>query len=435
MTYSQIADEPWRADETPLGEISGLKLPAMTEERLPNGLTLHLLSAGAAPVARIAMLIPGGEVDTSHRSVVGLSAELLREGSLHYPGGALASLIEGNGAWLGSEPMRHWRRFSLFSLTNRLSVVLPAFIDMIMAPEIAAGPFEACRQRLAAMQATEERKVTFHARKLSAEMTWGADSPTARFDTAAQIASLSRDEVMDFHRRSLATEGMHVFVSGGITDADARLLRNALSELTSIGPGIARVEIPPVWMSPQVRHVEVAGAMQSAITATIPAIPRSHPDYVDLRLAVTALGGYFGSRLNSVIREEKGLTYGISASLVGVENVGYVSISSQADPSYVDSVISETCSELLRMATPDYSSDEITRLRRNALSTLASTVESPFTISDYHETFLTADIPSGYFEAQLQALDRLSPQRLASLAARYLNPHQLRIAVAGPATR
>lgn len=427
-----IADEPWRSQETPLGEISGLKLPPMQVERLSNGVTFHWLSRGADPVARIAVFIPGGEIDVDHRSVVGISTELLREGSQLYPGGRLATLFEGNGAWLGAEPMRHWRRFSLFTLTNRLPVVLPALLDMIMHPEFAEGPFEACRQRLAAHQATEERKVAFHARKLSAEMTWGAGNPTARFDSSATIMGISRDRVIEFHRRSLATEGMHVYISGGLTAADVTLLKESLAALASEGPGIPKIIAAPTPVPPSECHVEVPGALQSAIIATIPAIPRSHPDYVDLRLAVTALGGYFGSRLNSVIREEKGLTYGISSSLVGVEDVGYVSISSQADPTYVESVIAETRTELSRMAEPHYPDDEITRLRRNALSVLASTVESPFTISDYHETHLTADIPAGYFEAQLRAIEGLNAERLAEISSRYLNPDKLRIAVAGP---
>ena len=43
---------------------------------------------------------------------------------------------------------------------------------------------------------------------------------------------------------------------------------------------------------------------------------RMHPDYLKLRVLITLFGGYFGSRLMSNIREEKGYTYGISAGVV-----------------------------------------------------------------------------------------------------------------------
>lgn len=242
---------------------------------------------------------------------------------------------------------------------------------------------------------------------------------------------MSREDVASFHHQSLSVGDFHVFCAGGITPAEVELLRSSLSALTPEGPGVPRVIVPPAPAAPCMATTDVADALQSAIRVTIPAIPRSHPDYVDLRLAVTALGGYFGSRLNSVIREEKGLTYGIHAAMVGVDDYGYLSISSQADARYVDRVIAEIRSELARMALPDYPADELTRLRRSVLSSLASTLESPFSISEFHETMLTADIPQGYYEAQLRSLDALTPDRLAELSALYLDPARMLIAVAG----
>ncbi len=65
------------------------------------------------------------------------------------------------------------------------------------------------------------------------------------------------------------------------------------------------------------RRIDLPDSRQAAVSIAIPAIMRSHPDYELLRLAVTGLGGYFGSRLNTELREERGLTYGVSAALVG----------------------------------------------------------------------------------------------------------------------
>lgn len=55
------------------------------------------------------------------------------------------------------------------------------------------------------------------------------------------------------------------------------------------------------------RIMDQPGAQQSSVKIAIPVIGREHPDYIDLRLAVIALGGYFGSRLMTNIRERKGL--------------------------------------------------------------------------------------------------------------------------------
>lgn len=66
----------------------------------------------------------------------------------------------------------------------------------------------------------------------------------------------------------------------------------------------------------------------------MPTVLRSDADYIPLRILVTALGGYFGSRLMTNIREDKGYTYGISASLLGYRNNSFISISCQCDTSH-----------------------------------------------------------------------------------------------------
>ena len=74
----------------------------------------------------------------------------------------------------------------------------------------------------------------------------------------------------------------------------------------------------------------------------LPVIGRENPDFFALKLLCTILGGYFGSRLMSNIREEKGYTYGISSSqvvLYGDELVGrdgLVSESIYFDEDFVD---------------------------------------------------------------------------------------------------
>ena len=64
------------------------------------------------------------------------------------------------------------------------------------------------------------------------------------------------------------------------------------------------------------RFVEKAGALQAGIRVGRLVVGRDHPDHHILRVLNTVLGGYFGSRLMSNIREEKGYAYGIQSSVV-----------------------------------------------------------------------------------------------------------------------
>ena len=76
-------------------------------------------------------------------------------------------------------------------------------------------------------------------------------------------------------------------------------------------------------------HIAKEGALQSAIRIGRVCFNSHHRDYHQLKFLSVVLGGYFGSRLMSNIREDKGLTYGIGSMCVHHEESGYFSISTE----------------------------------------------------------------------------------------------------------
>ena len=177
--------------------------------------------------------------------------------------------------------------------------------------------------------------------------------------------------------------------------------------------------------------IQKNGSLQSAVAISLPAIARSHPDYNPLRMTVTALGGYFGSRLMSNIREDKGYTYGISAALLGSLDGSYITINAQCDNRHTEALIEEVRKELTDMVRRPLDESELDRLRFNVASDLASTLDSPMTMMDYYELNLTVGTPADYFEARRKTLADITPEKVCEMAGKYLNPDMLRISIAG----
>ena len=107
-----------------------------------------------------------------------------------------------------------------------------------------------------------------------------------------------------------------------------------------------------------------------------------------------------------------------------------VQISAQCDTEYTDTVVEEIRNELKLLASEPMREDELTRLRRDVMSTLATTLDTPLSIMDYYESALLAGIPNGYYAAQVRSITSMTPERLCRLAACYLHPEELRIAIA-----
>jgi zinc protease len=116
--------------------------------------------------------------------------------------------------------------------------------------------------------------------------------------------------------------------------------------------------------------------VQSEIRVAMPLIPRKHPDYLKLRLANEILGGGFVSRLNSKIRDQLGLTYGISSSLdLGLDG-GYLYISTFTKNETTSQVIEQINAELKKLVEEGVTAKELSSAKNMVLSQFPRALET-----------------------------------------------------------
>lgn len=408
-----------------------LELPKENVEKLSNGLTFHWLSSGDQDVAKLNIIVEGGHDDVDNPCVATFAAELLREGTRQMDSEQIADTIDYNGAWLNSNASGHYSNIVLSSLASKVGDLADLSVDCMIEPTMPQHSFEIIKQKGVAQQKLNLSRVAFLAAADNKRLICGPNHREAKTPTIEQIESITRDELLEFHHGRLDARLMHAYLCGRLDDKLVDKVRRSLQRIPAAGLP-SPIEIAPhVALAPQISKIEKADSLQSAVVLSIPSIMRSNPDYNALRMAVSALGGYFGSRLMMNIREDKGYTYGISAALVGQREGGYVQISAQCDNKYTDALIEEVRNELRGMAERPLSDDEFGRLYFHVSSDLASTLDSPFTMMDYYELQLTVGTPKNYFNDRMDTLRHLTPEQICELSKKYLSPDDLRISVAG----
>lgn len=122
-------------------------------------------------------------------------------------------------------------------------------------------------------------------------------------------------------------------------------------------------------------HVEKEDALQSSLRMGGFSLDRKHPDYLKLRVLVTLFGGYFGSRLMSNIREDKGYTYGIGAGLVSYPGTSLLVVSTEAANEYMESVITEVYHEMDRLRQDKVPAEELEMVRNYMLGDMCRSYE------------------------------------------------------------
>lgn len=407
-----------------------LVIPEPKHSILDNGIPLSIIGNDTDDVILLSIVWSGGIAEAQSPATAALASIVMREGTSNHTGAEIAETLEYNGAQLSILPSPHFTRIDLKSLKSRFEQILPAIIDIFQNPSYPEHEFNILRENQARSLEIEREKVDFHAANAMNRLVMGDRHPLASESTPESVRAISRSDVMAFWRKIFCACPAHIYMAGHITPDIEHLVNKHIGSIRFETEPAAQINIPFMASSLRETFVSRPESLQSAVRLAIPTIGRDHPDYTSLRLLVMALGGYFGSRLMANIREDKGYTYGINAYLLGYREGGVMMIGTQCDNSYVEALIGETKQEIARLSSGDFSAEEIERIRFNAMSQLASMLDTPFTITDYYRNHLLSDTPADYFYRQQEAIAALSAENLASLA-RHLPLSNLYTAIAG----
>lgn len=400
-------------------------------ETLPSGIDLHLIDSGDQDLARLTLLWDGGTLDADRQSLPMFVTEGMREGTRHTGGDAIADALDFAGARLSSRVTEHHTGIELTAINRKLPTLLPLMREMILEPQFAPSTVALWARNAAGSLATKMAKVSYHASLAATRAIKGADHPASYDEIPESILATTPADVQLTHNRFLGSGHLHAYLAGQLAPDTIKAVATFLESMPAPSGKSPITIVPNSPAAPSRIDINVEGAVQSAIAMVMPTIPRSHPDYIALRLAIIALGGYFSSRLMANIREEKGLTYGISSYLLGTFEGAYMNIGAQCDNSYVEQVIEETKAEITRLWTNPLSADELRRLQLNAWTSLAATTDSPFSIADYYIVRQEVGTDTDYFERQLREINSLTTERIAEVASRHLDPECLTIVTAG----
>lgn len=412
-----------------------LSIPSCRHLILDNGIKLNIVDHGEFDVNRLSISWIGGAYDVDSFASLMLACDLMREGTKFHSGAEIAETLDYNGAWLKSNHHTHHTELTLHSLNSKFSEVLPILVESITSPSFPQQEFEINREKIARRKEINLSKVAYLSNQSNQRLIYGVDHPCAQDESPLDVRNISIDNIRAIHRDIFVADGCELFLAGRITPAIEDALNKWIGSIPTNQRHLAQRVIPLSPSSQKLDIVNVDDALQCAITMSIPTIPRSHPDYIDLRYVIMALGGYFGSRLMNNIREDKGYTYGISAALLGNWEGGVATIATQCDNAYAKAVIEEVKNEIELLKLNNFDKDELTRLKRYAMTQIAGTLDSPFSIMDYYENQRHVLTPDGYFQAMQLSLNNLDSQRIASLATKYINIDELRISISGDKTK
>ena len=177
--------------------------------------------------------------------------------------------------------------------------------------------------------------------------------------------------------------------------------------------------------------IEKKGAVQNAIRMGKRVFNRNHPDYPKMTILNTILGGYFGSRLMSNIREDKGYTYGIGSGLVSLQLDGYFYIATEVGADVCQAAINEINKELTVLCETEVGSDELNLVKNYLFGAFQRSIDGPFALADRFKTLLLSGLSFDYYYKYLETVKNVSGKELLEMAQRHLPPSQMTLITVG----
>lgn len=407
-------------------------LPEPEVRVMDNGATLAVFGGSDRPTCTLRVMFDGGASELGSVPLQNLLSSQITEGTLSKSADEVADILDRNGARHSPADSYHHTGFRLAMLNRRASEVMELMSEIYAAPAFEPRLLAAAQMRAEARLRHARSTMPVLASEAIAPLIFGKSHPRSVPASSQQIAAVSPDALRAAHSRLCTAAGCYALLAGDVTTEVREAVEGFLNSLPAKQPEPI-VVLPYEPDKAQTVRVERPEAVQCAVSAAIPAPLRSHPDYLPLRIAVMALGGYFGSRLNVDIRERRGLTYGIGSALFGERDGSYISISAQCSAASVDALIDAVRNELLRLRTEPPCGAELERLRRHAATDALETLDTPEAVASYYASMRIAAFPDAYFDTQQRIVASIGPDDIAEMAGRYLDPDALRIAVAGPA--
>jgi predicted Zn-dependent peptidase len=172
--------------------------------------------------------------------------------------------------------------------------------------------------------------------------------------------------------------------------------------------------------------------LQSAIRLGRKAFSRQHEDFYGLYVLNTLLGGYFGSRLMTNIREEKGYTYNIYSMLETMRHDGTLLIGTEVSPEYVAPTLKEIFREMEALQETRVGEEELTMVRNFLLGNFLTMLDGPFNVSEVVRTLVLDELPLDAFDQLVSTVQNIDADTLQRLSQKYLNKEEMWQVVVGP---
>jgi zinc protease len=413
-----------------------VNFPPYDMQTLPNGLRVVAVLHHEQPVVSMRMIVGAGSA-LDPRDKLGmaqLAASLLTQGTASQTASELNDAVDFIGAIMGAGAGSDHTLLNMVVMKDSFQSGLRMLSDLARRPAFAPEEIERQRQQTLSSLTVSFEDPAFVADAVFNRLVYGFHPyGVPQSGTPQTIGSVTRDDLVDYHRKYFVPNNAILAVVGDVT-AD-----EAFGGVKAVFGDWERRELPPTLVAdpPEpTRRVVVVNkpdAVQTEVRVGHIGIRRNHPDYMPLNLAIRILGGEGANRLHQVLRTERGLTYGAQADMHVLREAGDFEASTNTRSEATGQVLRLMVDEFWKLVRERVGERELADAKAYMAGSFPLTIEIPDAIATRVVNVLFYGLPVEELQTFRERVNAVTVDDINRVSRSALRPDRLSIVLVGNA--
>lgn len=401
-----------------------ISLKPITNISLSNGVPLYYLNSESEEVVFIDFAFHAGITYEPQIGIASATSFLIKNGTSRKNAYKINETFELYGAYLTTKANENFASLSLHCLSKHVKILLPLIRELLTDAVFPENEVDIYKRNSLQVLDLNLKKPDFVADRSIDMLLYGPKHPYGRAVNHNNIKSITRKELLAFYKKFYLKGRCSIFAAGKLPADFEKQIDKNFGDL----PINKKVEKPTFRKRPareRNHFIDVDNkGLQGSIRIARPFISKRHPDYKKAVVLNTVFGGYFGSRLMSNIREEKGYTYGIHSYFDNHLEDSCWMISTEAGKEVCKATIREVYKEMKRLNNKQVNAEELLLVKNYMMGVNLGYIDGALQTMSRWRNLILNGLDETYFNDSIEAIREVTAKELQLLARKYLNPDE-----------
>lgn len=416
----------------PGGPPKAFTVPPHQDFTLKNGMKITLVPYGKVPKVTVDVIERSGNLNEAENQVwlADITGDLMKEGTKTRTAEQVAQEAAGMGGvitiTIGAD-QTEIKSDALSEFGPKMVSLLADVTENPLLPDSELPRLKKDAVRRMSIELSQPRNV---ARQHFVKLLY-PDHPYGRmYPTEAMLNGYSIEDVRNFYSSNFGAARTHVYIAGKF---DESAMRKAVTEAFDRWPHNAdpRIDMPKPSTGHAFELTDKPGAVQSTVYVGLPVLDPTNPDYIPFLVMDSLLGGSFGSRITSNIRENKGYTYSPFSTVSTRYHDAYWVESADVTTNVTGPSLKEIFYEIDRLRNQPPGAAELRGIQQYVSGVFVLRNSSRQGIINQLNFADLQGLGDQYLQTYVQKVNAVTPEQVSAIAKKYLVPGQMKIVVVG----